>query len=231
MALYTIADLHLSTFTDKPMDIFEGWHDYTARLIKNWEMLIKDDDVVVIPGDLSWAKNMEEALSDFTLLHELKGKKILLKGNHDYWYATATKTRNWLNQNGLNSISVLNNNSFMVGDIGIAGTRGWNLDRSSREDMKIYNREVQRLQLSLEDAKKNEPSEIIVFLHYPPVYPTYDHEEIIELLVSYNVRRCYYGHVHGKNSIKSAMIGEKHNIYFKLISADYLRFLPLLVEK
>jgi len=230
MAIYGVADLHLSTFTDKPMDIFEGWQDYTTRIKANWNRLVKEDDLVVIPGDLSWAKNLDEAMSDFLFLHELKGEKILLKGNHDFWYSTATKVRNWLNQNGFDTIEVLNNNSFLVGDVCIAGTRGWILDRSSSENMKIYTREIQRLQLSLEDAKKNEPREIIVFMHYPPIYSNYEQEEMLELLARYNIKRCYYGHVHG-SSINYAFNGMKYDINFKLISADYLQFTPLLVEK
>lgn len=230
MAIYSIADLHLSTFTDKPMDIFEGWVDYINKIKINWDKTISEEDTVVIPGDLSWAINLEEALSDFQFIHRLKGKKILLKGNHDYWYSTVSKVNSWLKENSLESISILNNNSFMVNDIAIAGTRGWILDRESNENMKIYSREQQRLERSLEDALSNNPRETIVFMHFPPIYANYIQEEFIQLLNKYSIKRCYYGHVHG-NSINYAVNGIRYGINFKLISSDYLEFSPLFVEK
>ena len=230
MALYAISDLHLSTFTDKPMDIFEGWQDYIPRILSNWDTAVKDDDIIVIPGDLSWAINFDEAESDFRFLDDLKGKKILLKGNHDLWYSTATKTANWLKEKGFSSISMLNNNSYSYGDYAIAGTRGWILDRDSEDDMKVYNREIHRLEASLDDAISRNPKEIIVFLHYPPVYSNYEHSKIVEILIEYGIKRCYYGHVHG-SSIPYAINGVKYGIEFKLISADYLQFRPLLVVK
>ena len=229
MAIYGIGDLHLSTFNDKPMDIFGGWSDYISRIENNWEQRVNDEDLVVIPGDLSWANNIDEARDDFGFVHKLSGRKIILKGNHDYWFSTAAKVSRFISENGFNSISVLNNNSFRYNDIAIAGTRGWILDHASNENMKVYSREVQRLRLSLEDAKRGNPNEIIAFLHFPPIYANYEHPEIIELLTEYGVKRCFYGHVHG-NSINYAVNDIKYGIMFKLISADYLQFAPYLIE-
>ena len=229
MALYAISDLHLSTFTDKPMDIFKGWSDYIYKIQTNWEMTIEEDDLVVVPGDFSWARNMEDALLDFKFLDEMKGRKILLKGNHDYWFSTATKVNNWLKENNLTSIEMLNNNSFMYKDIAIAGTRGWIMDNDDPLKIKVYNREVQRLNLSLKDAKAKDPKEIIVFLHYPPINNFFTQAEIIELLKEFGVKRCYYGHLHGQG-IFNAVNKVINGISFRLLSADYLKFKPFLIE-
>ncbi len=228
MALYTIADLHLSFSEDKPMDIFEGWSDYQERLNNNWRNRITEDDVIVVPGDLSWAMSLDKAYEDFAFLESLPGKKILLKGNHDYWWSTVTKIELWLESHDFRSISLLFNNSHLYGNIAIAGTRGWVQETGNPDNEKIYQRELGRLRLSLVDAIKKDPEEILVFLHYPPIYSNYRQDEVIDILREFNVKRCYFGHVHGK-SINYAINGEVDGIFYKLVSSDYLQFSPYFI--
>lgn len=228
MALYTIGDTHLSLGGEKPMDIFEGWGDYVTRLEQNWTRLIKAEDSVVIPGDISWGMSLEEAEEDFKFLESLPGKKILLKGNHDYWWTTMKKMENWLSENEFSSISILSNNSFLYGSVAIAGTRGWLQNDDNAEDKKIFERELGRLRLSLDDAVKKNPDEILVFLHYPPVYSNYTQQPVVDLLREYGIKNCFYGHVHGK-SINYAFSGEYDGIRFKLVSADHLQFSPYFI--
>ena len=148
--LYAIADLHLSLGTNKPMDVFHGWQDYVERLEKNWKLIVKDEDTVVIAGDISWAMRINNAYSDFKFIDELPGQKVILKGNHDYWWSTKNKVINYLHDNGFNSISILFNSSYVVPPFAICGTRGWSYDCSSSDDIKVLNREVGRLRLSIE---------------------------------------------------------------------------------
>ena len=225
MALFSIGDLHLSFAAEKQMDVFEGWADYAARLDKKWRERVSKDDVVVLPGDLSWAMRLDEAKEDFAFVESLPGKKIILKGNHDYWWTTKAKLENWFSDNSFSTISILSNNSYAYGEYAIAGTRGWQLDPDDEKSLKVYRREANRLRLSLNDAKAREPREILVFLHYPPVFAFYTQTEIIEILQEFGVKRCYYGHVHG-SSIAYAVNREAFGICFKLVSADYLRFSP-----
>lgn len=229
MALYAIADLHLSLGTDKPMDIFKGWQDYSERLEKNWRALITDDDTVVIAGDISWAMKLEECFEDFSFLESLPGIKILLKGNHDYWWTTKKKIDEYLKANNFSSIRILFNNSFVVDGVTICGSRGWCYDAGSDADVKIINREVGRLKLSLDSADKADKPPI-VFLHYPPVYGDYECSEIIDALKSYNIKECYYGHLHGAHTHKCATTGLYKDINMHLISTDYVDFMPVLVR-
>jgi len=154
---------------------------------------------------------------------------VIIKGNHDYWWSTATKINGFLGNNSFTTINIINNNSITYNDVSIAGTRGWVLERDSIESMKVYLRETNRLRLSLEDASGKKNKEIIAFLHYPPVYANYRQTEIIDLLKEFNIKRCYYGHVHG-TSFKYSVNGERDGITYKLISADYLKFSPHLIE-
>ena len=149
MSLFVIGDLHLSLGEDKPMDVFSGWNDYVQRLENNWRRLITDDDTVVIAGDISWAMKLEETLTDFRFIHSLPGKKLLLKGNHDYWWATKKKMDEFISVNHLDSLSILFNNAFRVGEYAVCGTRGWFLENEAPEDIKVLNREVGRLKMSL----------------------------------------------------------------------------------
>ncbi len=229
MALYAIADLHLSLGTDKPMDIFKGWQDYHLRLEKNWCNLVTENDTVVVAGDISWAMKLEECYEDFKFLDSLPGKKILLKGNHDYWWATKKKIDEYLETNGFSTIKILFNNSFTVDDITICGSRGWYYDADTDADIKVINREVGRLKLSLDSAKDSNETPV-VFLHYPPVYNGLECEEIIKTLIAYGIKECYYGHLHGTHTHKNAVTGLYKDINMHLISTDYVDFMPVLVR-
>lgn len=229
MALYAIADLHLSLGTDKPMDIFKGWQDYSSRLEKNWRNLVTEEDTVVVAGDISWAMKLEECYEDFKFLNSLPGQKILLKGNHDYWWATKKKIDEFLESNGFSTIKILFNNSFTVDDITICGSRGWYYDADTDADIKVINREVGRLKLSLDSAKDSKSSPI-VFLHYPPVYNDLECSEIMDILITSGIKECYYGHLHGAHTHKNAVTGMYKGINMHLISTDYVDFMPVLVR-
>ena len=228
MAVYAIADLHLSLGTDKPMDIFSGWTDYVNRLENNWRRLITDNDTVVIAGDISWAMKLEECYEDFKFINSLPGKKILLKGNHDYWWGTKKKMDAYLIENKFDTIEILFNNAFVRDGIAICGTRGWNYESTSNEDVRILTREIGRLNMSIEEAKKS-GCEPVVFLHYPPVYDTIVCREIIDALKAQGIKRCYYGHLHGANTHKHAVVGDYEGIKLNLISCDFTEFYPVPV--
>lgn len=233
MALYTIADLHLSNSVKKPMDIFGGrWQGYMQKIEKNWTHLVEPDDTVVIGGDISWGINLEQALADFQMIQRLPGKKIILKGNHDLWWSTVRKMTQFLESNGIDSIQFLFNNCFVYEDIGICGTRGWFYEEDFKEchDEKIFRRELIRLETSLKAAKAQNVREIICFLHYPPIYSNFRCGEIIDLLKKYEVSRCVYGHLHSE-SLKYAVTGEQEGIQFILTSGDYIDFTPILLKK
>lgn len=229
MALFAIADLHLSFGCDKPMDVFDGWQNYTVRLEKNWRAVVGDDDTVVIAGDISWAMKIEDAVKDFTFINSLPGKKLILKGNHDYWWSTKKKIDDFLALHSFYTISIIHNNAIKVGDYAVCGTRGWLYNSETDEDIKIVNREVGRLNASIDDAKK-QGVQPIVFLHYPPVYDGTECKEILSALQKHNIKRCYFGHIHGTVAAKRAITGEYDGIKMHLISCDYLNFMPLLVR-
>lgn len=229
MSIFAIGDTHLSFSTDKPMDIFKGWSDYITRLQQNWCAIVSENDTVVIPGDVSWAMELEQAKKDFEFLNSLPGKKIILKGNHDYWWATMKKMNEFLQSNNITSIEILFNNAFQVGDFVICGTRGWFFDDDSSDSKKVLSREVGRLKASIDFAKKT-GKEPIAFLHYPPINNISVCEPIMEVLEEEKIKRCYYGHLHGE-SIKRAFRGEYNGIKFDLVSADHLEFCPKIIEK
>lgn len=225
MAIFVIADLHLSLGTDKPMDIFGGWHDYVERLEKNWRERIKDGDTVVVPGDISWGINLSEAKPDFEFLESLPGEKILLKGNHDYWWETKTKLEKFFLENGFTSLKVLFNNHYKYDRFGLCGTRGWiNEKKGETADKKVLLREAGRLEASIRSALDAELTPV-VFLHYPPIYYNEYNYEILEVLHKYNIKKCFYGHIHG-SAHNYAIDGVVDGIDFRLISADYLKFVP-----
>lgn len=228
MALYTIADLHLPLGIDKPMDIFgKAWENYVERLADNWQSTIKDDDLVVLPGDFSWATYLEQSERDFDYLHKLNGRKILLKGNHDYWWTTMNKLREFTAAHGYDDIDFLQNNSFMYEDIAICGTRGWlhpAWDSFTDEDRKIFDREVLRLELSLKSAR--DYKEIFVFTHYPPMSLGKEGNAFTGMMKSYPVTKCIYGHLHAA-SHRNALQGEVDGIEYRLVSGDYLNFEPV----
>lgn len=228
MAVYAISDLHLSFNTDKSMDVFPGWYDYTNKIKQNWESTVKNEDFVVIPGDISWAMRLNETKKDFEFINNLPGKKILIKGNHDYWWSTSKKTNDFLQENNFNTISIVFNSAIKVDNICICGTRGWMYNSDEPEDEKILNREVERLRRSLDSAKAL-GGETVVFLHYPPVYNFQESEEIINLLIERNIKKCYYGHIHGSGAKKGIIEGKYKSIDFKLVSCDYINFKPLLI--
>lgn len=229
MSLFTIADLHLSLGADKPMDVFPGWDDYVLRLKNNWRKIITGNDTVVIPGDISWAMKLDECYNDFSFINSLPGKKLILKGNHDYWWATKKKIDTFLEENSFTTISVLFNNSYLVDGISVCGTRGWFLESESDGDVKVLNRELGRLRASL-DAGKALGGRLVAFLHYPPVYGVQECTEIVDILLEYGVKDCYYGHIHGCGNMKSAVEGLHKGINFHLISCDKLKFAPMLVR-
>ncbi len=229
MSVYAIGDTHLSFSVDKPMDIFKGWDDYAQRLESNWQHLITNEDTVVINGDISWAMGLEQAEKDLEFLNNLNGTKIISKGNHDYWWNTITKMEKFCKEKGLDTIKFLHNNAYKVGEIAIAGTRGWFFDAEKDNVDKIMARECARLQRSIDEARKF-GGEIVVFLHYPPVSTAKVCEPIMNVLKENDIKRCYYGHLHG-GAINGAVNGIYDGIKFQLISADYLQFCPLFINK
>ena len=227
MALYAIADTHLSFGTNKPMDSFPGWNDYVKRIEKNWNKLIEKNDTVVIAGDISWAMNFEELKADFDFINSLNGEKIIIKGNHDYWWNTVSKMNAFVEENGFNSIKFLFNNSFEISGVSVCGSRGWLFDSEEEHDEKVLNREVMRLQRSVESAKCEEK---IVFLHYPPITTATKCEEILDVLKQNGIKKCYFGHLHG-DAAKYAVNENIEGIDFELISCDKLGFMPKLIKK
>ena len=227
MALYAIGDLHLCLGAPKPMDIFGGaWVGYMEKL-KEGISVIKPEDTTVLLGDLSWALGLDEATADFAWINEIPGRKIILKGNHDYWWNTATKFYSFCQANGFSDMFILNNNHYEYDGWAICGTRGWFFEeeRSGEHDEKVFKRELLRLEASLQaagDLRK------MVFLHYPPLYKGYRCDEIINLLNKYDVRHCFYGHLHG-GSHGLAMEGLWNGVEYRLVSADRLDFRPLRV--
>lgn len=230
MALFVIADLHLSLGTDKPMDVFHGWQDYVDRLEQNWRTLVKPEDTVVIAGDISWAMKLEECVKDFGFINSLPGEKLIMKGNHDYWWSTRNKIDNFLAANGFNTMKVLHNCAYRVGSRAICGTRGWLYNSETPEDQKIVAREAGRLLASMGEAKKL-GGKLTAFLHYPPVYGDMECREILDILADNQVSDCYFGHIHGQYAAKKALTGEIRGVRMHLISCDYVGFSPVLVDK
>lgn len=227
MALYAIGDLHLSLGADKPMDIFGGnWLGYMDKLRQGLSV-IGPADTTVLLGDLSWALDLEGAKEDFRFLNEIPGRKIILKGNHDYWWNTVTKFQRFCQENSFSDLHILNNNHFEYEGVALCGTRGWFFEeeKSGEHDEKVFRRELLRLEASLQSAGELPK---LVFLHYPPRYRGYQCPEILELLTKYGVRACYYGHLHGA-SHGLAMEGVWDGVEFRLVSADKLDFQPYCV--
>ena len=228
MALYAIGDLHLSLGCDKPMDVFGGrWLDYVDKLREGFAGLT-EEDTTVLCGDLSWGMSLAEAREDFMFIDRLPGRKIVLKGNHDYWWSTASAAYKFFAANGISTIEILNNNCLLYGETALCGTRGWfyEEERGSEHDRKIMLRELGRLEASLKAAGEREK---IAFLHYPPKFAAYECPEILEMLGRYGVKECYYGHIHGKGC-SAAFRGVKNGVKYELVSADQLMFRPLRVR-
>ena len=224
MAIWAISDLHLSFNTDKPMNIF-GWNNYEEKIKKNWQEAVKENDLVLLPGDFSWEMSLKNTYKDFEFINNLPGKKLLLKGNHDYWWETLTKMRRFLEENKLSNIDFLYNNSYEFENKIIAGTRGWDIEVKEEEDKKIIAREVLRLELSIKDGieKYGENKDIIVCMHYPPLNKKFMQTEFTNILQKYNVKKCIYGHLHG-NTQEEAITGNIENIEYIMASCDYTDF-------
>ena len=223
MALYAIGDTHLSLGSDKPMDVFGGgWTGYVDKLRRGFEA-VEPEDTVVLCGDISWGMSLEEAREDFAFLDGLPGRKLLMKGNHDYWWTTAQKMRRFFQENGFSTLELLHNNCAFYGDVALCGTRGWFYEEDRGEhSAKIFNRELIRLEASLKAGGEGEK---FCFLHYPPLYQGYRCQEIIDLMERYGVTRCYYGHLHG-GSHRLAVSGLRGKVEYHLVAADYLGFQP-----
>ena len=227
MALYCIGDLHLSQSMAKPMDVFGSqWENHTQKLREGFSGL-NEGDVTVLCGDLSWGMGLQACVEDFRFIDALPGRKLILKGNHDYWWSTAAKTKRFFEEQGITTIDILNNNAFAYGEYAICGTRGWfyEEEKGTEHDAKIMRREVMRLEASLKaggDRKK------LVFLHYPPIYQNYRCDEILALLKEYAVGLCCYGHIHGKGCA-AAYNGWHDGTLFRLVSADAVQFRPVKI--
>lgn len=238
MAIFALSDTHLSQNLDKEMDVFgRRWERYTEKLISGWKSVVGPSDTVVVPGDISWGMTLSDASMGLRLLDQLPGTKILGRGNHDFWWGSAKKMKEFAAAQGLHTLQFLYNNAYLVENRLIVGTRGWFYDeKMSPKDTdfdKIVAREAGRLELSiqsglrLEGAEKAE--EMLCFLHFPAVFKGQVCGELISVMKKYGIRRCYYGHIHGVYDIAPETVFE--GITFRMISADYLSFVPHLIEK
>lgn len=224
MALYAIGDTHLSLSAQKPMDVFGGaWEGYLEKLRQGFQDLT-EEDTVVLCGDISWGMGLEEAKADFAFLDALPGgRKLILKGNHDYWWNTASKMDRFFAENGFSTLNILHNNCYFYGDVALCGTRGWFYEETGSG--KVFQRELIRLEASLKAAGE---AEKLCFLHYPPLYQGYTCPEIMELLERYRVKRCFYGHLHG-GSHRLAIEGPRNGVDYRLVAADFVRFSPVKI--
>lgn len=229
MSLFVIADLHLSLSVDKPMDIFGGWDDYVNKIEYNWQRKIKPEDTVVIPGDVSWAMSLEQSVKDFEFINKLNGRKIISKGNHDYWWNTKSKMDGFFAKNGFDTLNILHNNHYEYEGFGICGTRGWINETSEPADKKVLAREAARLTASIESAL-NAGLKPIVFLHYPPIYGTSCNYDMLEVLHKYDIKWCFYGHIHGSGH-GYAINGCRDGVNYRLVSSDFLQFDPMDISK
>ena len=226
MALYVLGDPHLSFRSQKPMDIFGGaWNGYVDKLREGLSVL-REEDTIVLAGDISWGMSLEESTEDFAFLDAFPGRKLIVKGNHDYWWTTANKTYRFWEEHGFKTLNLLHNNCYEYGGYALCGTRGWFLDEDKNgHNQKVFNRELLRLETSLKAAGEKPK---LVFLHYPPLYQGYSCPEILNLLEQYQVRACYYGHLHG-GSHRLALEGMHGSVDYHLVAGDYLGFPPLKI--
>ena len=234
MALYVLSDTHLSLTAEKPMDIFGGrWQGHAEKIRKNWTNLVTDADTVVVPGDISWGMNLDEAGEDLIFLAQLPGKKIFLRGNHDYFWTSLAKMKTFFAERGYDNIDFIQNNALSEQGFVLAGSRGWYIDPAdmprNADYEKVWARENIRLHMSLEEAQKAAYGrEIIAFFHFPPVFGAYKNENTLSLLHEFGVRRVYYGHIHGNYIIPPVRVYE--DIAFHIVSADYLNFIPQIIN-
>lgn len=229
MSIYTIGDLHLSFRENKPMDIFgENWANHEQKIKEDWLKKVKEEDLVVLPGDFSWATYLKDTDLDFEYINNLPGKKLLLKGNHDYWWTTLNKLRTFIEEEKFSNIDFIYNNAYEFENKIIVGTRGWSFGESE-EDKKIAKREAMRLELSINEGKKQygEEKEKIAFMHYPPIINSHiaknEPSDYVKVMQKYGIKKCFYGHLHS-TSIQEAVEGNYFGIEFKLVSADGVDF-------
>ena len=229
MSLYVIGDLHLCySDPDKTMAVFPGWENYQERIRKNWLDTVRPEDTIVLAGDISWGMSLQQAEPDLRFINELPGRKIILKGNHDYWWVTLRKMEGFFAEKGFDTLNILHNNHYEYEGIGICGTRGWVNGTDNNKDVqdeKVLKREVQRLETSIKSAV-GAGLEPIVFMHYPPIFASNFNYDILEVLYRYNIKDCYYGHIHGKSAHELCVTNTYDGINFHLISGDYLQFIP-----
>lgn len=223
MGLYAMGDLHLSLAVDKSMEVFgPAWENYVSRIAEHLAPLTAED-VLILAGDTSWGMSLQEAEADFRFLEQFPCRKYLIKGNHDYWWTTASKFHSFCAEKGFTTLELLHNNCQLYGEYALCGTRGWFLEEEQKpHNAKVLSREVGRLETSLQAAGERP---ILCFLHYPPLYQGYQCPEILAVLEKYRVRQCCYGHLHGP-AIRRRIEGERGGTSFSLISADYLGFCP-----
>lgn len=225
MSLFVIGDLHLALGDkSKSMDIFDGWANYTELLGQSWNSLVSAEDTIVLAGDISWSISLEKGYEDFKWIHNLPGRKIILKGNHDYWWNSRKKMEETFEKWGFDSLNILHNNHFQYENYGICGTRGWVNMPGESADAKVLARESGRLTASIESAL-TAGLQPLVFLHYPPLYGSSYNYDILDVLYKYGIKNCWYGHLHGP-SIRYAVNGERDGVDFRLVSGDFLQFRP-----
>lgn len=234
MSVFAIADLHLAHTMNKPMDIFGArWENHTQKIKENWLKTVSNEDTVVIAGDVSWGMRIEEAEADFRFLEELPGHKIVLKGNHDYWWQTMKKLTEFRDRVGAFSVDFLFNNAYETEEFILCGTRGWTLEHVySKEDEKIVNRETERLRHSIRAGEKlrekSPEKELLVFLHYPPAYGNLRLRPICDVFPEAGVKRVFYGHMHNADS--SRLVHQIGGATAELIAADHLGFCPMKID-
>lgn len=231
MKIFALSDTHLSFASDKPMDIFgTAWKNHANKIKESWMEIVSDKDLVIVPGDISWALKFEDAVPDLTWISKLPGKKILLKGNHDLWWGSISR----LNKMFPDNMIFLQNNSFNLNAVGICGSRGWNIPISTQEwsshDEKIYRRELIRLEMSLKSVADNAEF-IIAAMHYPPTDNQGHDTEFTRLFEKYNVDCVIYGHIHGTDALKHAYNGAVNGISYRLVSCDTINFKPVLLKE
>ncbi len=226
MALFAISDLHLSFGSDKPMNVFKGWENHVERLESAWRSIVGENDTVVLAGDTSWALKIEDSLPDFQFIESLPGKKLLLKGNHDLWWGTVKKLKEFFEKNNISSIELIYNNCYDLNEVTICGSRGWLYDGSGEQDEKIIKRECGRIEASLEAGIKNGKKPLL-FLHYPPVYGDFVCHEILSVIKKFDIHDVYYGHIHGSGIYN--VVKEHEGIKFHLISCDCVEFTPVFI--
>ncbi|MEG0857074.1 MAG: metallophosphoesterase [Romboutsia sp.] len=228
MSIYAIGDLHFSTAVNKPMDIFGGhWDNHQNKIIENWKEVVTEEDTVLVLGDTSWAISMTDAKEDLDIINDLPGKKIFIKGNHDYWWTSLSKLKAMYSE-----MVFLQNTFYKYGNMGICGSRGWlcpNEVKFDKDDEKIYKREKLRIKMSLDAAIKSGCDELIVITHYPPTNDKLEESEFTKLFEEYNVKKVIYGHLHGKDSFEMGLRGIRNDIEYILASSDYIDFKPIKI--